>query len=252
MTRLTFSAERNTLDFGLPQAWPELSQDELRLVYREKAAGRESWHTKTKLVMLLTGLKVLHNEGDLHRFYCIAPTAQGKVQCYITDDTMAALADGLAWIDEPGSVPVRINEIHGTQAIDAKLHDVPFETYLQAENCFQGILMNKNEEAVSALARLLYPGLTANLEEWLQLMVVQWWAQAKAMFAELFPHFFHPTEGSAAASMMDVMNNEIRALTGGDVTKEAEILAIDTWRALTELDAKAKEAEEFNRKIKKK
>ncbi len=41
-------------------------------------------------------------------------------------------------------------------------------------------------------------------------------------------------------------------MTGGDVTKEEEILHIDTWRALTELDAKAKEADEFNQKMKKK
>ena len=33
------------------------------------------------------------------------------------------------------------------------------------------------------------------------------------------------------------MNAQIRALTKGDVTKEKEILALDTWRALTELNA---------------
>lgn len=44
------------------------------------------------------------------------------------------------------------------------------------------------------------------------------------------------------------MNAQIRALTKGDITKEKEVLHLDTWRALTELDALAKEAEEFNRK----
>ena len=73
------------------------------------------------------------------------------------------------------------------------------------------------------------------------------------MFAALFPHFFKPSgEAGGAPDMMEVMNNQIRALTGGDVTKEEEILNIDTWRALTELDAKAKEADEFNQKMKKK
>ena len=33
------------------------------------------------------------------------------------------------------------------------------------------------------------------------------------------------------------MNAQIRALTKGDVTKESEVLALDTWRALTELNA---------------
>lgn len=221
-------------------------------MFQQQAAAREQWHTRTKLVMLLTGLKVLHPEGDRHRFYCMATTPQGKVQCYITGDDMAALANGLAWLDEPGMSPVRMHTLHGAHAIDVNLHNVPFKTYLAAENCFQGILMNKNEQAVAALAQLLYPGIEGRLAEWEQLMVIQWWAQIKAMFADLFPHFFHHTEGSAAPSMMEVMNNQIRALTGGDVTKEEEILNIDTWRALTELDAKAKEAEEFNRKMKKK
>ena len=48
------------------------------------------------------------------------------------------------------------------------------------------------------------------------------------------------------------MNAQIRALTKGDVTKEAQILALDAMRALTELDALAREYEELNRKYPKK
>ena len=48
--------------------------------------------------------------------------------------------------------------------------------------------------------------------------------------------------------LQESMNAQIRALTKGDITKEKEVLHLDTWRALTELDALAKEAEEFNRK----
>ena len=43
------------------------------------------------------------------------------------------------------------------------------------------------------------------------------------------------------------MNAQIRALTKGDVTKEKEILAMDCWRALTELDAQAQEYQELQR-----
>ena len=44
------------------------------------------------------------------------------------------------------------------------------------------------------------------------------------------------------------MNAQIRALTKGDITKESQVLALDTWRALTELDALAREYQEFNSK----
>ena len=43
------------------------------------------------------------------------------------------------------------------------------------------------------------------------------------------------------------MNAQIHALTGGDITKEEAVLSMDTWRALTELDAKAKEVEDIKR-----
>jgi uncharacterized protein YbjQ (UPF0145 family) len=47
---------------------------------------------------------------------------------------------------------------------------------------------------------------------------------------------------------MDRMNAEIRALTGGDITKEQAVLEMDCWRALTELNEKAREAQEFKKK----
>ena len=47
------------------------------------------------------------------------------------------------------------------------------------------------------------------------------------------------------------MDAQIRALTKGDVTKEGEILQLDTWRALTELNAQAKEYKQLQASMKK-
>jgi hypothetical protein len=52
---------------------------------------------------------------------------------------------------------------------------------------------------------------------------------------------------SLAIHLQEAMDAQIRALTKGDVTKEAEVLQLDTWRALTELNAQAKEYEELRR-----
>lgn len=48
------------------------------------------------------------------------------------------------------------------------------------------------------------------------------------------------------------MNAQIRALTKGDVTKEAEVFALDTHRALTELNAQAREYKQLNSQLNKK
>ena len=51
--------------------------------------------------------------------------------------------------------------------------------------------------------------------------------------------------------LREATNAQIRALTGGDITKENQIMNMDTHRALTELDAKAREAEEYRKMAKK-
>ncbi|MBR1803470.1 MAG: hypothetical protein IJ775_01000 [Muribaculaceae bacterium] len=252
MTRVTFSAERNALNFSLPTAWPELTQDELAMVMRCRARNDEPHQAKLAVLLHLTGMKIKYREDKA--WVCTVPTGEKKPRKFNLDpELVPGLLDGLNWLDEPGGDPVRLDTLRGVAALPAKLHGVPFTTYLQCENCYQGILQSQKEEAVQHLGTLLYPGLKSKLDTAEQLMVIQWWAQVKTMFSTLFPNFFKPSnEGGGVPDMMEVMNNQIRALTGGDVTKEDEILNIDTWRALTELDAKAKEADEFNRKMKKK
>ena len=44
------------------------------------------------------------------------------------------------------------------------------------------------------------------------------------------------------------IDTQIRALTKGDITKESEILALNALRALTELDAQAREYDELQKK----
>jgi hypothetical protein len=47
--------------------------------------------------------------------------------------------------------------------------------------------------------------------------------------------------------LQDSMNTQIRALTGGDITKESLVLSMDCWRALVELEAKAKDYDELKK-----
>ena len=91
--------------------------------------------------------------------------------------------------------------------------------------------------------------------------VFYWFASLKQYFAMLFPHFFQPMSSDNGGNLLggssnlfaqlrDSTNAQIRALTGGDVTKEEAIKKMDTHRALTELDAKAREAEEYRKQSK--
>lgn len=89
-----------------------------------------------------------------------------------------------------------------------------------------------------------------------RISIFYWFAALKDTFSRKFSDFFQPISaatggnllGSSAPSVEDAMNAQIRALTKGDITKEKEVLALDTHRALTELNAQAREYKELNAK----
>ena len=248
------------MSFGLPQAWHELSQRELAMVFRSMERNAEPSQAKLAVLLHLTGMEIFYREVSDWRCK-VRVVCEGKdttVSFLISHEKMAWMIEQLDWLDTPGIVPVRLQELlskgwERVTALPADMHGVKFSTYLVAENCYQGVLMSRSDEAVQQLATTLYPGLVRTLEAWERLMVLQWWAQVKGMFGDLFPHFFKPggTDEGDTPDMRAIMDNQIRALTGGDITKEKEVLNMDTWRALTELDAKAKEAEEFKKSMKK-
>ena len=154
--------------------------------------------------------------------------------------------------------------IGGRYAIDAMLHGLSFEDYLCCENHYQGYLYSQDVSRLKALYGFLYkkkPGIRGSLKaalsrikEYELVSVFLWWGSAKLYFASLFPHFFQPFHRQDDADqpelpdLMGAMNAQIRALTGGDVTKERAVLQMDCWRALTELDAKAYDIQELKSK----
>ena len=79
---------------------------------------------------------------------------------------------------------------------------------------------------------------------------------AKHVLSALYPRLFVAAGGDddfgddapMAQQQRESMNAQIRALTDGDVTKEPQVLATDVHRALTELDAKIRDADTLKSK----
>lgn len=245
MIRVTFSDR--TLNVSLPKGWHELSTAELRMVYRYLTVY-EPWVAPVAIFCRLAGAKIVR-EVEGRTLLSFRLGSRLSVQSLVTPGQMASYVEHLNWLSSPGDIPVRLPKIGGNRAVDAQLHGVTFGDYLRIESLYQGYLQSQNADALLRLANVLYRGRhpLASLDEADILNVFNWATQVKAMFATTFKHFFRPTDGGDTPDMAVVMNAQIRALTGGDVAKEEQILAIDCWRALTELDAKAREAEELRK-----
>ncbi len=249
MIRATFSADENTIYVRLPKSWAELDDTELRLVYQAMSTVSDAALPYT-LFRILAGVRQTREGIVPGKWMLSIRTTAGLRYVYVTPAQIAEQAKCLEFVHTPGDVPVRITKIGKGIAVDSQLRGVAFGDWLRVENYYQGYLSSQNVESLVAATGILYPGFRGNaLTQAEALNILNWLVQVKALFARTFSHFFRPVVSAAATeapNMLETMNNQIRALTCGDVTKEEVILATDCWRALTELDCKARDAEELN------
>lgn len=260
----TVIAKGKTLNFHFPKCWQELTQKQLKAVLVFLSA-----YDKTTALLRITlyfaNMVIVEKSKKVAQ--CRVVTDKGMMSVNLTADDMLALTEAMQWVMEPGAHPVLLDELGGRKAIDKFLHGVPFETYLMLDNLYQGYLMSQNPAAIIEMANFIYPPVEGEddgdfdyvepvahiteLQPYELFSIVQWYTQLKALYVKEFGNLFKPVNSGTTPSVREAMNAQIRALTGGDVTKEEQILAIDTWRALTELDAKALEAEEFKKSMNK-
>lgn len=252
MKKPTKDTGSNILDVTLPTSWGELSDEQLRIVYDTLSVETSTAGIAGILFFALSGLSL---KGSDNGHYIIS---DGERLMRIDVDDLGTLTHTLSWVNSLPERPVRLASIGESQAVNADLSGVPFDVYLYCENLYQGYLMTKNADLLKQMLAKLYKPSPTSVREAEQTMMFYWWASLKEHLSKMFPNFFGGSGdgnllGNVAtpATVRASMNNQIRALTKGDITKEAQVLAMDVWRALTELDAQAKEYDELKRLYKK-
>ena len=249
----TFSKEKGLILYA-PQAWRELSQDQLRYVFGLLGTFSDLTQIKTFMFMRFCGIHV--QKWTPKSVFCFMRGRFGRRQFFdISANQVQSLIHQFDFIDSFDNLNVRLDCIQGYRAVDVNLHGVSFMDYLSAETAFQIYLSAKKPETLDALARILYRKRNGDAPKRLKLDVAErtgvfaWYCYVKAEFARQFPSFFRPAGGEPTKwDLLKMANVQLRALTQGDVTKEEMIKNMDCWRALTELNEKAREAAEFEAK----
>ena len=254
-TRRSSSDKRVSLK--VPKGWDDLSQDQLRqtLEMYTLLGGRGTESVKAALLCSFNGITVHRKSQD--GWVC---EREGKA-FVLAEGLLPDIFAHMDWIDHPERMTVRLETVSGYSATDMWLRKLPFGGYLMLENFYQAFLQSESEDLLMKMARVLYrvpekekPPFAPQAYE--LNAVFLWYCSVKERFAREFPHFLKPAgrqqETGTQASQKEIMTAQIRLLTKGDVTKNNDILErTDTWSALTELDALAQDAEDFNRKMKK-
>ena len=250
--------DSKTLDLKLPTVWEELSQKQLRYLFSLIAQGYSIDEVKAFCLFRWNKITILHRYSD-KGYMC----KKRKQRFVVTAAQVTAAVAALDWIKTLPATPVRIARIGSRQAVAADFQGVPFETFIICDNLYQGYISTQNEQLLDEMATHLYRSkcfsLIIRLSQADRIGIFYWFASLKAMFSRQFHNFLQPvpqdnanlldSDKSQYEILTAAVNAQIRALTKGDVTKEKQVLALDTWRALTELDALAKEYEELNKRV---
>lgn len=240
-----------SIDFIVPQGWHELSDKQLRYVYDLLAKEYASDEIKTLCLLRWSATKVIGRQES--GAYLLK---KGKFLFEVTPLTLAEMLPHLDWLGSIPTVPVRLSKINRQHALPAGFSEVPFETFIICDNLYQGYLQTQDDALLDELGATLY-GKSIDFKPYERISIFYWFASLKDSLSRKYSDFFQPITGasdgnllgSSVPSVEDAMNAQIRALTKGDVTKEAEVLALDTHRALTELNAQAREYKELNAKM---
>ena len=194
----------------LPVSWQEVTDRQLYYLYDLFLDNLSADQIKTYCFFLWGKIRI-ECRYDEHDYI----VRHDKETFKVSRELIASAIHELDWIVEIPEYPVRISRIRKHAALPADFQGVEFEKYIYCDNLYQGYLSTQKQELLNEMAGILYnaPGIKTN----------------------------------AAEKLQEAMNAQIRALTKGDITKEREVLSMDTWRALAELDAQAKEYEELKK-----
>lgn len=253
-----------SINFIVPQGWHELSDKQLRYVYQLIADNFATDEIKTLCLLRWSGTKVIGRQDS--GSYLLK---KGKILFEVTPLTIAELLPHLDWLGSLPTAPVRLSKINRSPALPADFSEVPFETFIICDNLYQGYLQTQNDELLDQLGSTLYGSSSKTLgfakndivfKPYERISIFYWFASLKDSFANKYSDFFQPVEAASGGNLLgapsmnveEAMNAQIRALTKGDVTKESEVLALDTHRALTELNAQAREYKQLNTQLNKK
>ncbi|MDR1339256.1 MAG: hypothetical protein LBK58_04290 [Prevotellaceae bacterium] len=254
------------INLTAPTSWNELNPEQLTwiswLMCQDSLTAPEFL---TYAFVRLSGITILKKVDDV--WYC----KRGKDSFSLTAEQVLSFSKQFSRLASGMEEITPVPKIGNIRHQDVRLRGLPFSQYLACENYYQAFLFTKKEEFLNCLIASFYLGNKrfddgktlkrsrkfAKLPFHVRHTVFLWFYGLKSVFQENFPSIFQKIETiledekPQAPNMRIQINNMIRALTGGDVTKTDIVFQTETWTALAELDAKARESKELERRMKK-
>jgi hypothetical protein len=244
------------IDLKAPRSYSEMTEKQIRFVASLMLFGMEEESIWVRSFIRFTALKQKGLKDD--RYYFKVKGSKPVVS--LSFDEINSFSKTLKFITGCylGINPVRIR---GFEAMDSRWENMTFLQYLEAENFYQAYVHTKDEQFLNKLIATLYlkkgkkfdnndtekrAKRLSRCNKVTKMCVMMWAMGVKEFlthkFPELFAQVLNAPSVDGAPDMYVIIQNQIRMLTDGDITKREKVLEALAWDALDELNAQVKEA----------
>lgn len=253
---------KKEINITLPHSWADLSEKELIWIADIlRLQDKDQDYIRLLAFKVLTGLKIVRQTGP-GEYFC-----RLKGNKILLDSWQINYhCKKLSWITDAPIGVKPLSVLADRKPVFQSLEGTPLKLYLAAENYYQAFLYTEDRSFLLRLASVLYSAdtLWSDSDTEIEMKrfracsessiftVFLWYSAVKQLLARQYPYLFSPAgstdEGNDSPDMRAHINNILRVLTSGDVTRMEAVLETETWYALNELNEKAREVEEFNAK----
>ena len=252
------------IELTAPRSWKELNPKQLQyaawLLSQPDMTEEEIW---TYAFVRFAKIKLKRKNGNEYIFKI------KRQPFFLTDEEVLSFAKQFSYLTSGIDEILPLPKLAGLKPSDARLRGCNLSQYLAIENYYQAFIFTKKEEFLNNLCAAFYvkgnfdDAKTAKLaRRFAQLpfhsryTVFLWFSGLKKVLKNHFPNYFvemetDPDQEPTPPNMRKQIEQMLRALSGGDVTKVNAIYGVETWAALAELDAKALEYKIMKSKMKK-
>lgn len=253
---------KKEINITLPHSWADLSEKELIWIADIlRLQDKEQDYIRLLAFKVLTGLKIVRQTGP-GEYFCRLKGHKILLDSWQIDYHCKKLS----WITDTPIGVKPLSVLADRKPVFQSLEGTPLKLYLAAENYYQAFLYTEDSSFLLRLASVLYSAdtLWSDSDTEIEMKrfracsessiftVFLWYSAVKQLLARQYPYLFSPAgsadEGNDSPDMRAHINNILRVLTSGDVTRMEAVLETETWYALNELNEKAREVEEFNAK----
>ena len=248
-----------TLNLIAPKNWGEMTEKQMRFVAKLQIAEMAEDKIWTRCFINFTGLKPLVCKDQICYF------AKKRFKGFLSLDLfdVKSFTEQLKFTTQSYYGIKPIAKMGKYIPCDAIFKDISFLQYLEAENHYQAYIFTNKESHLHLMMATLYKRkgekydnrypedrahyfASRSKEE--KLLTVMWMLGVKATLTKKFKYLFaseNQEEDSEtqneAPDMYAIIQNQMRALTDGDITKREKVLQANAWDALDELNEKIRE-----------